>query len=275
MADGSMRWFDRRSQTASIEARDLDQFDRFRPSSINQESEAPIATTAALGAFRCRCLACQAAPEEAIVPVDSSGITKPIYSFEQAGQQITRTNHSWNNGIGSSATITFAFRSTAPASMPEDTTNFTRLNEVQINAALKSLEAWADMASINFVRVGQGTSGDAAYSDDATMLFSNYTSTDPNDGTAAFAYLPHHLGTAANFTHGDVWFNSDLSYNSNPQLTNYGRHVFVHEIGHALGLRHPGDYNGGTPTYAADASYWQDFAYVYGHELFWLIECRR
>ncbi|EJL78514.1 hemolysin-type calcium-binding protein [Polaromonas sp. CF318] len=34
--------------------------------------------------------------------------------------------------------------------------------------------------------------------------------------------------------------------------------AFGHEIGHALGLSHPGSYNGGSATYEADAKYMQD-----------------
>jgi Ca2+-binding RTX toxin-like protein len=258
MADGSMGWFNRNLYMASLEPGELNFYSKFRPSSFNEIEEDPIVGPAAVGAFRCYCPACQAGPEEAILPIDSSGISKPVYTYDQAGEQITRSNHSWNNGIGSGATITFAFRSTAPTTMPDETENFTRFNEAQINAAIMSLQIWSDIANINFVRVGAGTSGDTAYSDDATILFANYEDTDPDSTTAAFAYLPHYLGTTSNFTHGDVWMNGKLSYNTNPALTNYGRQVFIHEIGHALGLRHPGDYNGGSPTYAADASYWQD-----------------
>src|SRR5690606_16634542 len=58
---------------------------------------------------------------------------------------------------------------------------------------------------------------------------------------------------------GDVWLNSTQWYNSSPAYLNYGRQVLTHEIGHAIGLRHPGDYNAGegTPSYS-DADYYED-----------------
>lgn len=57
-----------------------------------------------------------------------------------------------------------------------------------------------------------------------------------------------------------MWVNSSISYNQSPTVLNYGRHTLTHEVGHALGLGHPGDYNAGTgsPTYANSAVYYED-----------------
>ena len=114
------------------------------------------------------------------------------------------------------------------------------------------------MARITFTRVGTGTSGEAAYANDAVMLFSNYSPTADAKG-AAFASYPgsRNIGSQA----GDVWVNSTLGYNTSPVLWNYGTKTLVHEIGHAIGLSHPGDYDASdtaTPSYASSAEYFED-----------------
>ncbi|MDO8297950.1 MAG: M10 family metallopeptidase C-terminal domain-containing protein [Caulobacter sp.] len=154
--------------------------------------------------------------------------------------------------------VTFAFRQTAPASgMPDDTDGFSRFNEAQINATLLALASWSDVANIVFVRIGTGVTGEAAYSNDATMLYGNYAT--GSDGAAAFAYSTS--STASSSSGGDVWVNSSLAYNANPAAGNYGQLVLIHESGHAIGFSHPGEYdagNGGTITYAANAEYYED-----------------
>jgi Ca2+-binding RTX toxin-like protein len=172
---------------------------------------------------------------------------KPSYTIEGAAGAIARAGVVWGGGPG--AVVTFAFRDTAPASMPDDTTGFSRFNATQIEQTLLALQSWSDVADITFQRVGAG------YSNNASMLFSNYS--EGSEGAAAFAYYPGN--TAADAVNGDVWVNSSLAYNSAPAYLNYGRLTLTHEIGHALGLGHPGAYNAGegSPTYA-DADYRED-----------------
>lgn len=173
---------------------------------------------------------------------------KPSFTVQEAGAHIVRDGASWSNSDGVAATVTYAYRATAPGAMPDDTRGFTQFNAQQIAQTELSLRSWSDVANVTFVRVG-GT----GYSNDAKILFGNYSS--GASGAAAFAYYPSEFYPEA----GDVWVNSTLSYNSNPQLLNYGRAVLTHEIGHAIGLGHPGDYNAGTgsPTYR-DADYYED-----------------
>jgi len=177
-------------------------------------------------------------------------ITKTI---DQAATHLTRSGSSWSNSLGTAAgPITFAFRSTGTGSEQEAT--FSRFSADQIVAAEAALELWADAANITFTRVG-GT----GYSNSATILFANYV--DPDDGAGAYAYYPSPGATASNNVSGDVWVNLNSASNANPALGARGFSTLLHEIGHALGLSHPGDYNAGpgvTITYDADADYIED-----------------
>ncbi|HNR77693.1 MAG TPA: M10 family metallopeptidase C-terminal domain-containing protein, partial [Parvularculaceae bacterium] len=189
----------------------------------------------------------------------TSGIAsngKPIFDWDEAAAQLTRGGSSWSFSLGAPATISYAFRASAPPTMPSGVTGFQQFNSAQIIAAEAALQLWADVANITFVRVGAGTSGVAAYSNNATILFANYmTETDP---ASAFAFLPSPGATGAANVAGDIWVDMSEAQNVNPVFGDFGAHTLAHEIGHAIGINHPGPYNGGSPTYAADAVYWQD-----------------
>ena len=183
---------------------------------------------------------------------------KPSFTVDQAAAQLDRSGLSWSAGLGQPATVTYAFRADAPAVMPSDTGGFAQLSSAQITATQLSLQAWSDVANITFARVGSGTSGPAAYSDNATILFADYSTGE--DKAASFAYMPGNPAPGASA--GDVWINNTIDYNAAPAVDGYGQEVLTHEIGHTIGLSHPSDYDaddaGGDPTYAANASYYED-----------------
>ncbi|MFM1958785.1 MAG: hypothetical protein RL588_302 [Pseudomonadota bacterium] len=183
---------------------------------------------------------------------------KDSYTLDESAAAITRKGFFW--GVkGQPFTLTYGFRATEPTAMPTDVSGFSRFNAMQIVQAELSLQAWSDVSGLTFVRVGSGTTGEAAYSDSAVILFANYAT--GKDNVAAFAYLPAG-SNKLDFTSssGDVWVNVSLSYNAAPAVGNYGASSLTHELGHALGLSHPADYqaSSGSPTYAADAIYFED-----------------
>ena len=196
----------------------------------------------------------------AFVDADSrAGVVagKTSLTVAEAASQLLRGEPGWSSQLLTPATVSYAFRATAPTTMPSDTSGFSTFSAAQIVQAEKALTAWSDVANITFTRVGSGTFGPAAYSDAAAILLGNYSSGEA--GAAAFAYYPGNY--APTNRSGDVWINSSLSYNTNPTGANYGGMVLVHELGHAIGLAHPADYDADantTLTYAANAGYYED-----------------
>ena len=191
----------------------------------------------------------------------ASSANKPSFTIDQAAEQITRFGPTWNGMFvtNTSATVTYAFRATAPATMPYDTGGFSQLTGAQMAAAELSLQAWADVANITFVRVNPG-----GYSDNAQMLFGNFSSGLP--GTGALGFSP-----GSNPQNGDVWIKTTYAFNMDPYLLGFGRNLLLHEIGHTLGLAHPGSYDvtkGSDWSYAADAPYFED-SYQYTVMSYW------
>lgn len=155
------------------------------------------------------------------------------WTDEQILDQLNSGSH-WT-----SSTITYSFPTTVSGMYVWDEGGFSALNSAQQAKAMLALTLWDDLIAPSFVRVDPGNS---EYNSD--IEFGNGRS---NIGYA-HAYFP---------TVGSVWFNS--VYNANygtddlvtPKVGAHGFATFIHEIGHAIGLEHMGDYDasdGGTPT---------------------------
>ncbi len=168
------------------------------------------------------------------------GAPKADWSSAQIAANLTRSNTSWTTKAGSSVVVTYRFLNIRPTTGVE-AAGFSAFNEAQKYAARIALQTWADAANIKFVE---------SSSTSAQIVLANTTS-GPGQ---AWAYMP---GAGVG---GDVWINPNQASNFQLNPGGYGLLTMIHEIGHALGLSHPGDYDAskGVPTYANDAKYFRD-----------------
>ncbi|HUR43976.1 MAG TPA: M10 family metallopeptidase, partial [Aestuariivirga sp.] len=142
------------------------------------------------------------------------------------------------------STITYGFPVSAPSwsFSTGEGPGFSKLSTAQQDAARLAIKLWDDLIAPDFVETVS-----------SPQLTLQNTTTD-----IAYAHAYYPGGTAS------VWFNPayDATSGTNdvvtPKVGQWGFQTYLHELGHSLGLAHPGNYNGGSPTYANDALYAQD-----------------
>ena len=115
------------------------------------------------------------------------------------------------------------------------TANITALTEEGQQLATLALEAWSDLTGINFQLV---TDADAhiTFDDDEPDAFSSHVYT-LEDGYIVSA---------------EVNVSTDWLYQYGTGIDSYSFQTYLHEIGHALGLGHPGPYNGDFPDFLTE-----------------------
>ncbi len=185
-------------------------------------------------------------------PTGFSETTQKDFSYLGDSSRIRAllSGSKWGATLGAGFTLTYSFMWTSSDGMASwatglggytnsDLTNFNlsnepyraganSLNTTQQNLVKDALSKWANVANVKFNFVPETATppqvGDLRFA---------FTSTDGNEG--GHAYL-----TSTSAIAGDIWFPSEQRNTTfqNPDIGTYGYLTFLHEIGHALGLKH-------------------------------------
>ena len=155
--------------------------------------------------------------------------TATLATMDQIANELTTgywngDRHQWNVTQGGTLTV-----------------DITGLNADEKTLARAALQEWSDLIGIHFQEVAGG----------AQITFN-----DAEDSTGGVAQTMS-LWSNGYMTSATIQISSSWVTDYGPSLNSYSYQTYVHEIGHALGLGHPGNYNQDA-TYPTDALFTND-----------------
>lgn len=149
----------------------------------------------------------------------------PIWSAYQSAAYIARAGTDWL--AGGDMTVTYSFSDAA--NIGEGFTVFTAENQFWANYVF---DLYEEASGLTFVEVAA-------------------------DGEANITLKSRGGTNGGGYWNGRDVVVGDVSWEPETKPGTYAMRLLLHEVGHALGLSHPGQYNGNTATYA-DADHFTD-----------------
>jgi hypothetical protein len=139
-------------------------------------------------------------------------------------------------GAGSSKThIKYSFLEAAPAGNTADSKGFREMSAEQKAGVVKAFDYLSSLVGVTFEEVSAP--------EDADINFG--TNNQYSQGSSGYANVPNGSGDHPVYLFLD---NGPGNVNTSMATGSYGWQTLIHEMGHTLGLKHPGNYNasGGT-----------------------------
>lgn len=153
-------------------------------------------------------------------------------------------NNRWNlaSAVGTSVTLTYSFMTAVPSyggNTSLSSSNFYVFNAAQQQATLSVLNEISAATGIVFVQKTDADSVQIRFGLNDQKNSSGYANPPPTNvsNTTSTDYMEA----------GDLWLNNDEGLKSSTLLPGtFYRDTLLHEVLHALGLKHPGTYNAGS-----------------------------
>src|SRR5262245_9720419 len=193
----------------------------------------------------------------AIDPVSGgASATKPVFTLSQIDTQLrtqwggTQEGHTWT-WLG---TTNLTYSIDANVTGQSESRGLVGMTTLMEDRARLAFELWDDVVALTLT--------ESPNNPNANITF-NYSSVTDGGGTYSY-WNGYSAGSNYGISKAYIWLNSNWSTHKTDAamtLGGYGFITYLHEIGHTLGLSHPGTYDassGTSITYANSAEYAQD-----------------
>ncbi|QRM32738.1 M10 family metallopeptidase [Microvirga sp. VF16] len=133
----------------------------------------------------------------------------------------------WGGDLGKGVTLTWSVVRLGVSKFTYSVKDVQAFDAAEVSAIKKALKAWSDVSGIKFSQVTETSSkvGELRLVETSSVR-------------SGSAFFPSESPSA-----GDVWINPNIGLSGDPK--GFGLQTAIHEIGHALGLKHPFEAGGG------------------------------